>query len=159
VNKKLLEQIKGATGDAIVSGSLLVQCEPCSSARELQGRVRGFAPQEGWLCLTDRVLHFRDAAALEALLPEGAVVLSGELARGEESLHIRQAETGWNVTRLSAGKGEKCLMFRESYLSTEARENINLDYEVYWKLQADGLGGRAYLPCGFRFTGFAEGGN
>jgi hypothetical protein len=93
-----------------------------------------------------------DATDLDTL--QGRVILSGELAKGARSLHIRQAQEGWSLLHLSAGEGQECLKLRESFISTERNNGLRLNYDVYWSLQ-EGV----YAPHAFRFVGFSEGGS
>jgi hypothetical protein len=115
--------------------------------------VRGFPFDEGWLCLTDRVVPLYSGTDLMEELQKGTI-LSGELAKENQSLHIRQSGLGWTITRYMVSEGEGCLMLQEEYVSTENGQRDRLNYDVYWRLD-----GGSYRPWAARFTGFAKGGD
>jgi hypothetical protein len=152
MNESLLKLLKSETGTEVVRESVLATPTPVNDASEVWRAVREFAGEEGWLCLTDEVRMIDDATDLDTL--QGRVILSGELAKGARSLHIRQAQEGWSLIHLCAGEGRECLKWGESFISTESNNGLRLNYDVYWTLQ-EGV----YAPYAFRFVGFSEGGN
>lgn len=108
----------------------------------------------GWLCFTDKVVIVPD----EFDFSSGAdrIILSGELARGKESLHIRQAGSEWLLVPLTRQDGGDMLMVEEKYLPI--RGSRKLCYETYWKKQKNDDGLVAYRPYAARFSGFDQGG-
>ncbi len=147
INKVLAQEKCGA----IVQEKLTIIPTPVASRQDVWEAVNAFAFEAGWLCLTDRVVQLGSSADLEKI--RGGIILSGELAKGRETLHIRQSTVGWTLTRFIAGEGEPCLMLKEEYISTENQQQERLRYDVYWKL-VEG----SYRPWAGRFTGFATGG-
>ena len=153
----LIRLLRKETGDDLSSARLAVSIRTGATPEAVWNEVRSFAPGEGWLCLTDRVVAIRSPQDLAAI--DGGIILSGEMVKGAESLHIRQAAEGWILSRLKAGEGDECLMFRDSFVSTEDNQQLRLSYEVYWRQQADSLSGTdGYQPYAFRFAGFSKGG-
>jgi len=150
MNEALLKLLKSETGTEVVRESLKTEVTPAKDAKEVWRAVDEFASEEGWLCLTDEVLKIDNPSDLGEL--QERVILSGELAKGDQSLHIRQAQDGWSLIYLSAGQGDECLKFNESFISTEEGQSVRLTYEIYWKND-----GNAYAPHAFRFTGFSKG--
>lgn len=150
MNDALKGLLKKVTGDELIANRLQVSSEAVATPADLWGAVRSFASEQGWLCLTDRVVSFYKATELAGV--EG-IILSGELVNGGKSLHIRQAESGWQLTRLESGIGDDCLMCRETYIGTDHGQQDRLHYEVYWKME-DG----SYRPYTGRFAGLQEGG-
>ncbi|MDX9708198.1 MAG: hypothetical protein RBT64_01475 [Trichloromonas sp.] len=150
MNEAVLKLLKSETGTEVVRENLKTEVTPAKDANEVWRAVREFAGEEGWLCLTDKVLKIDQPSDLDK--SQGRVILSGELVKGARSLHVRQAQEGWSLVYLSAGQGDECLKFNESFISTEEGQAVRLTYEVYWKSD-----GSAYAPHAFRFTGFAKG--
>jgi hypothetical protein len=116
-------------------------------------KIHNFKPNQGWICFTDKVAAFYSASELEAL--GNGTILSGELAKENESVHIRQSGSGWTVIHYAIGIGADCLMLPEEYISTENKQLDRLKYEVYWKKDDSGC----YRPWAGRFAGFVKGGN
>lgn len=109
----------------------------------------------GWLCFTDKVAVVPEEFRFNAEA-SSSILLSGELARGNESLHVRQSEKGWQLFTLTREEGGGMLMVKEKYLSTR-EEGKKLCYENYWKKEPNKEGLEVYRPFAARFTGF-EGG-
>jgi len=137
------------TGEELSPARLSVAMKWLGSPEEMWAAIQDFPLEAGWLCLTDEVLVLRSREDLEKA--HGRILLSGELVYGDRSLHVRQGENGWSLVRLEKGIGEECLMLCESFISTEDKQQLRLDYEVFWK-----NGGRAYEPYAFRFIGFSH---
>lgn len=152
MNEALLKLLESETNTKVVREGLETKVTPAKDAKELWSEVREFAGEEGWLCLTDEVRKIDKTTDFDEL--QGRVILSGELAKGAQSLHIRQAQEGWSLIHLCAGEGRECLKWGESFISTEKNNGLRLNYDVYWSLQ-EGV----YSPSAFRFVGFSEGGN
>ena len=75
-------------------------------------------------------------------------ILQAELAKGNASLHIRQARTGWTVTLLEEiGAEPNSLAEQRALPSTQP--GTRLGYRIYWQ-PLDGLGLRATY---YRFAG------
>jgi len=136
MNSQLKQLLQHETGDIVTEARVAVAVEPLATAAQVWEKVRSFLCESGWVCLTDQVKALYSGNDL-ADLSEG-VILSAELAGNGQSLHIRQAETGWCATTITVGSGEPCLMLSEQYLSTENKQQARLSYEVYWKVQ-DGV--------------------
>jgi hypothetical protein len=149
---KIKQLLQGEKIDA--TGLAFAHISIATEKAELPGdvwkAVSDFAPLQGWLCLTDRVIHFCEPSGMPG--DNVGIILSGELANGNESLHIRQSEGGWLLTRLIAGRGDDCIVFREQFVSTESGRRDRLNYEVYWRLENG-----AYKPYAGRFCGIGEG--
>lgn len=152
MNPGLLELLKKETGDTIISTSIDVRTTPLDTPEQVWEQVNVFNFDSGWICLTDRVVPLYSNGDLAACA--GGIILSAELAGNAETLHIRQSENGWTMTRLKTGEGENCLMLREEYLSTENRQKARLFYEIYWKSE-NGVN-RPYVA---RFAGIEKGGD
>lgn len=152
MNEELTKLLKSETGTEVVRETLQAAPRQVSEAKDVWNAVREFAGEQGWLCLTDEVLVVKGPADLEK--GQGRVILSGELVKGGQSLHIHQTQDGWLLIDLSAGAGQECLKLRESFISTEDKQGLRLNYDVYWSLQQG-----VYAPYAFRFVGFSEGGS
>lgn len=148
MNEKLMDLLSNTTGDKVSETHVTVTPDMVASADQVWEQVRVFPLTSGWISLTDKVIPLYSAADLADV--QGGIILSGELSAGSESLHIRQAETGWSITRIKTGEGEKekCLMLREEYIGTENKQQDRLQYEVYWKLENG-----TYRPWVARFAG------
>lgn len=134
----------------IQASAAITPFENVTEASALHKMIEDFKPQEGWLCLTDKVVMI----PAECTLPVSGIILSGELVCGSKSLHIRQAENGWScrvIERRSAGDQ---IMYEQTFLSIPGRGNIKLKYETYWKIDADVAGRAVYQPHVSRFAGF-----
>ncbi len=151
MNSKIMELLREETKDRIEPGKLLIELKQCETARQVREQVNNFSFSSGWLCLTDRVVALYSPADLAGA--QDGVILSGELANGGESLHIRQAENGWTLTSFKTGQGEACLVCDEEYISTENQQQARLKYQVCWRLHND-----SYRPWAARFTGLEKGG-
>lgn len=151
MNEKLVKLLNGETGDQAVAAKVAVSQHQVDTPKEVWEHVRQFPFDSGWLSLTDKVMPFYTAEDLAQV--SGGIILSGELAGADESLHIRQAENGWNLTRIKSGDGEACLMLREDYTGTENKQQDRLQYEVYWKLDNG-----SYRPWVARLSGMVKGG-
>lgn len=151
MNEQLKQLLFKETGDHIVTGKLDIKQNDATTVKQVWDEVRNFQFTSGWLCLTDKVVQLYSIE--EILNVQNGIILSAELANDSESLHIRQAETGWTITRFKTREGEECLMFREEYVSTENKQRDRLQYDVYWKL--DNV---SYRPWAARFAGMVKGG-
>lgn len=155
-----LNRILGGCGLAVQSASLSVAATAETADRaEVFGQAKAFCEKEtgtcsGWLCFTDRVLIVPDEYAFA---DSGGILLSGELARGDESLHIRQSQTGWQLWHLSRHDGGEMLMVKERFVSIRQRGQ-KLVYEKYWRMEAGDEGLKVYRPFAARFAGFEQGG-
>jgi len=151
VNENLMNLLYKETGDKVHSGKLAVKLTLVSTQELLRKEIEEFPFSFGWLCHTDSVVSLYSADDRAAI--KNSIILSGELANSSESLHIRQAENGCSVTRMTTGDGEDCLTCREEYVGVENKQQDRLQYEVYWKL-ANG----SYRPWVARFAGIQKGG-
>lgn len=149
MNDNLKNLITRETGDQLSAAKLSITTAQAATPEQVWEQVAAFPFDEGWLCLTDRVLSLHSAADLANA--RGRIILSGELARGAESIHIRQAEAGWLITRFRDGEGDDCLKLEEQFISTEEKQALRLNYHCYWK-QLDGR----WQPAAARFTGFRK---
>ena len=127
---------------------------------ELFEKVKDFfdkAPDTctGWLCFTDKVEIVPEEFCFAATA--SGIILSGELARGNESLHIRQSGDGWQLFTLTREDGGEMLMVKEKYLSTLDGGKM-LCYENYWEKEKNKDGREVYRPFAARFAGFVQGG-
>lgn len=150
MNEKLVNLLQGETGDQVIAAKATIISIQCDTPDKVWEQVRRFPFTSGWLSLTDTIVPLYKAGDL-AQVP-GGIILSGELAGAAESLHIRQAESGWNLTRITSGDGETCLMIREEYTGIENNQQDLLQYEVYWKLDND-----SYRPWVARLSGMVKG--
>jgi hypothetical protein len=126
---------------------------PSGNPEAVWNCIRSFPFDEGWLCLTNHEVPLYSCADLKPEMEKGTI-LSGELAKRNKSLHIRQSGIGWIFTQYSVSDGEGCLMLREEFISTENGQRDRLKYDVYWRLE-----GGSYRPWAARFTGFIKGGD
>ena len=142
--------LKKAGLDTAISSTLMVGREEMSDQLKLQSRVVELGG-DGWLCLTDKILLLpHDAGEMT-----GKTILSGEIANGEKSLHIRQCASGWELYNMTRSDGGEQLMIEQTFISTKDM-NMRLKYEVYWKKNEIG----AMTPFASRFAGFSyKGGN
>ena len=105
----------------------------------------------GWLCFTDSVKIIPEEFRLDT--GTFGIILSGELSRGNESLHIRQSDNGWQLYPLTRVEDGEMLMVEETFLST--RENgRTLCYENYWRKETNEEQHEVYRPFASRFAGF-----
>lgn len=116
---------------------------------------KGPATCKGWLCFTDEVAIVPEEFCFAA--GASGIILSGELACGNESLHIRQSGNGWQIFVLTREDGGEMLMVTETYLSTRDGGK-KLCYENYWKKEPNKEGLEVYRPFAARFAGFDPGG-
>lgn len=151
MNEQLKQLLLKETGDLIEQGRLEVRSSNVESPEKVREAIKEFSFDSGWLCLTDRVIPLYSAEDL--LQAQSGIILSAELAGRSESLHIRQAEEGWTITRYKAGAGEECLIFREEYVSTENKQRDRLQYDVCWKLDNG-----SYRPWAARLSAMVKGG-
>lgn len=151
MNEKLMNLLNRETGDKMCSGKLVVKLTQVATQEQLREEIRNFSFSSGWFCLTDRVVSLYTVDDWAEV--ESSIILSGELANSGESLHIRQAESGWNVTRMTTGDGEDCLTCQEEYVGVGNKQQDRLLYDVYWKLVDD-----VYRPWVARFAELVKGG-
>lgn len=149
MNDNLKNLISRETSDRVITAKLSITSEQVSTQEQVWEKLAAFPFNEGWLCLTDQVLPLYYATDLTKI--RGRIILSGELANSAESIHIRQAEAGWLITRFRDGEGDDCLKLEEQYISTEEKQSLRLTYQSYWK-QLDGT----WQPAAARFTGFRK---
>lgn len=149
MNEQIKALLKAETGDAPASVKLAIASETAQTPAEVWSRIDSFAPNQGWLCLTDKVLSIYEKTDIP--LDRTGIILSGELVNGSESLHIRQSENGWALRLLKAGEGDDCVMFKKEYVSTENSQQARLLYEVCWKCDSD-----RYRPWAARFAGIVK---
>lgn len=142
----------------IQGASVEVNSRIITTHEGLLNEARAFADSEslfeGWLCLTDEVMLVDKNFDFSEI--KGRTVLSGELAGGERSLHIRQWEDGWILSSLTRKNGGNQFMVEEKFIST--RRPLKLRYETYWQEKENCYGQRALQPLASRFSGFERGG-
>lgn len=145
--------LTGAELDAVHSASITISRTELNTPHEVQTAVAAFSGSEGWLCLTDEVLVLKQGKPLPSLA--GRIILSGELASGLKSLHIRQNGDKWEQYTLERRDGGEQFMLEESFLSIPKGGQCRLKYEIYWQTDATG----ALAPFAGRFAGFEPGGS
>jgi hypothetical protein len=147
--------------------TLRVEPEPLASPADALGRLKEFAPREGWICCNDKVFAAMPggvrAASSEAFTLDtsfdwndmaGRFLLSAELVRGETSIHLRQQGRGWILFRYTESPGNEHWFAEEAFTSPRTPDLV---YRTYWRLAArDGRPVRERWAC--RFTGFRKGG-
>ncbi len=134
------------------AASVHVTRSELKTAHDVLTAVKEFAPSEGWLCFTDEVLVIRKGTLLPSL--DGRVILSGELASGTQSIHIRQSGACWEHYLLHRQEGGEQVMVEESFITIPKGEKSKLKYEIYWQADAQGV----LAPFASRFVGFEQGG-
>ncbi|NCO65283.1 MAG: hypothetical protein COW32_09925 [Candidatus Aquicultor secundus] len=139
--------------EELKSFSISIAPRHISSHEELLKTVADFVPAIGWLCLTDEVLVVDEKFDHSSL--QQRIILSGELASGDKSFHIRQADNGWIVVDLERKAGDDQIMIDEAFISTK-QELGKLKYETYWK-KAENDGFEVFRPVVSRFIGFERG--
>lgn len=136
--------------DKVRKATLQVQRTEAADQQQVQSRISSFGG-EGWLCLTDKVIIL--PADNEKIV--GKIVLSGELANGSKSLHIRQSASGWELHEMISIPDGDQLMLEEEFLSIQDKD-MKLKYETCWRRDENGT----LAPFASRFAGFfTQGGN
>jgi len=158
---KLNSLLADCSSKASQSSLNVISLEKISSPEEALQNVTSFhaenpADCSGWLCFTGEVEEF--IGAYDFLKFAGRILLSGELACGAKSLHLRQSENGWNIFRFERVEGGDMLMFEESYVSIR-KELGKLRYETFWRKEKNNEELEVFRPYVSRFAGFAQGGN
>jgi hypothetical protein len=135
----------------LVAGALQANSRRIISQDDLRTCLSAFGPAEGWLCLTDQVIEIAPDYDFGQL--SGRNILSGELAAGDRTLHLRQQNDAWiavELQRIAATDG----YLVEQHLFP-VRGSRKLRYEVCWSAGDDGI----LKPNASRFAGFATGGD
>jgi len=149
---ELCERINGMLGDAHVDAAyrvarLKLEEQRLTDADEVRARLAERLGWQGWVCFQSRV----ERLPLESLPEDAGLVLSAELASGEESLHLLpDGAGGWTLTRLLEGEGEEVLADEVRYLTRDASGRLH--YRRFWK-RAEGGG---FAPFAARLIGFSE---
>jgi len=152
MNNNLIRLLEEETGDKAVETAVDIQTESIDTPETVWEKICTFPFDSGWICLTDKVLALYSA---DDLANAGSgIILSAELAGQTQSLHIRQAENGWNSITITIGTGKPCLVLAESYLSTKNKQQDHLHYQVFWQESDDGT----YRPSVARLAGLVKGG-
>ena len=136
----------------VISASVHITRSELITAHDVRNAIKAFTPSEGWLCLTDEVLVIRKGNTLPSL--DGRIILSGELACGTQSIHIRQNGDCWEQYLLERKEDDGQVMVEESFITIPKGEKSKLKYEIYWQADAQG----ALAPFASRFVGFEQGG-
>ena len=126
-------------GDPPQAGSLKCDSELVSDAAEVRNRLVAFGGS-GWACAPSEVVRVPDS-------PVPPVVLSAEVALGSTSLHVRQAGSGWRITRIERLDAGDAWIVQEQFA---AAPRGTARYEVAWGPDADGV----RRPLAARFVGF-----
>lgn len=126
-------------------GRLEVETEAVTDPNQVRKRLEQFGGL-GWMCLTGEIVEVRAGRAI----PPGTV-LSAELAKGDESLHLRQSQTGWTLSRIAKAKGDGQLLFKEPRLRIGGG---TLHYQVAWACDGDD---GVWKPRCARLVGIEEG--
>ena len=132
--------------------------EQATLQNEISDFIDGSDDYQGWLCLTDEVIILNKGYDLSSL--HKRIILYGELASGEKSLHIRQTDKGWLAVKLTRKQSDddSFIMYEESYISTDtfSENRFWLNYEIYWKETKDPSGQIVLAPFASRFAGFSK---
>lgn len=137
-------------GAEVTPGTLRVEKGPLLDAAGVAERIRAFAPEQGWLQFTDRVVLLDE---LEDGELDSGRLLAAELARDDVSLHIRWQNDGWLAWEIHRRDGDD-LLLQQNYLATSRAAGKKLRYQTCW--QRDEAG--ELRPALSRFVGFVEGG-
>src|SRR5271169_408557 len=105
-------------------GSAIVSVREMGNAGDVTGAVREFAPEAGWICFTDEVVHF--SGGTNSTPMDGRTILSGEVVKDGGSLHIRQAEEGWLIYAITGTTDGDDIVVEETFVSI--REKMRLKY-------------------------------
>ena len=120
------------SGQAVESGSFEVVSRALTLA-QVREAVAGWHG-DGWVCYASGIVWRRGETA--GKVGEGAkgVPLSGEWLDGAVSVHLRQAEDGWLLTRITEKAGTDRIV-PESLLSTEQLDgkNLRMRYRTLWR--------------------------
>ncbi len=135
----------------LVMGTLETTPQPITSQEELRSCLVDFGAAEGWLCLTDEVIEVGKGFDFDRL--KGRVILSGEVAGDDRSLHLRQQNSGWVAVEIRRGASADSYITEQCFLP--ARGSSRLRYEICWRVGANGT----LSPMASRFAGFAAGGD
>ena len=143
------------TEDEVTPAEVSIETTRYDDMSAMKSSLADFRQEAGWLCFTDRIERLTSA---ENIADMDGVVLSGELCKGNLSLHIRQRDAGWTVFKIEKKQADDagCVCIPEAYISDfeqnkSGREKEILRYDVFWKADASG----AMSPFACRFAGFA----
>lgn len=133
--------------DKYLKTNLDVASKEFTEHNTLETFLGDWSQAQGWIARQSGVDVFRDGQT--QIGAKNGWILSGELARENQSLQIRRLMDKWVVTTLSEDEGEACLF--DIVLQTTVRDGI-ATYRRYWHLPNDG----AAHVFAWRFTGFDE---
>ncbi|MEM7248294.1 MAG: hypothetical protein AAF533_23370 [Acidobacteriota bacterium] len=150
--RSLLEQWDFGSMDGVPRlGRLDITSEDLAPKQVVE-RLRGFGGQ-GWACSTSKTPCLVAGADLDA-----EPLLSAELVRGDESVHLRVEEGGHRLYHFRIEHDvDEHVLFTERHACTPADGDGRkppwkmLEYEVAWKREE----GR-WRPWAARFTGVGE---
>lgn len=104
---------------------------------------------EGWICYSEKLTH--ETSSLSQNL---GLLLSAELCKGKQSLHLRLESAGWRAVRFEAAESSKDWLVTHQRRAAKYADKI-LTYEVCWQL--DSLRKpAAFAPVTSRFAGFSH---
>jgi hypothetical protein len=143
-------------------GSVIVTPCPVGNQLMIHEKLADFAGSDGWLCLTDEVIVVTAGFDFSTLTER--IILSGELAKGKKSLHIRQGQcipgkceaenSGWLWYEIESDDSGDHIIIDESFIAIPKAGGRKLNYETFWKLEeATGV----LAPYASRFAGFTGG--
>lgn len=138
------------------SNAAEVELNAVFTRQELAGKIRSLKADQGWICFTDEVVMVDKDFDYQKL--DQKIVLSGELANGKTSIHIRQGDSGWIITKIhridGGGAGDQ-LMVNDAFIGTRERRTVL--YETYWRKRKGNFGQDVFTPYVSRFAGFKGG--
>lgn len=135
-----------------------VVCERLQDVAEVRRRLADLAAHDGWVCTTSGI-SWRNGQDTGLVRDAAGYPLSAEIVVSQnESVQLRQSDSGWMWTRLvekhveDSGEADRA---RETQLMcTEGA--LSMTYRCYWRRTAmeDGDFVRPFAPYAARFTGF-----
>lgn len=138
-------------------GNLKIDSKEIQNGKDLAGIIEEFNAREGWICLTGEIVLIDVSAGKEfnqAILPN-QTILSGELTKDAQSLHIRQNGAAWTIWYLTKEDNGNQLFLEEAFHATPKAPGYKLKYETFWQ-ENETLG--VLQPFASRFAGFEKGG-
>lgn len=152
--KTLNSILKEEEIDTVTEGEIEIICNIEQDQKGVRAAIESFAPDVGWLCLTDEVIITGKDFKVSSI--EGRIILSGEFASGDKSLHIRQSGRAWDIYEMTAKKEGGCIVAEKTFVSVI--RPLKLRYETYWREQENSYSQKVFVPYASRFAGFEKGG-
>lgn len=153
MSEVLMQMVKALKGN-MVNGTINYDRKTFGSADEVRAFIGDFNAEQGWLCFTDRVVLLDEVT--EELFQKYKL-LSAELVKGDQSLHIRQDGKAWQGWFYSFDASQDGFVIEQQFIGTSRIAGQKLRYQTLWA--AESLEEPTLQPTVSRFAGFVKGDN